>query len=399
MSSTHPSSPPWGTATKALVALIGMALVGALLFRLQAIVPLLVVAGILTYLILPLIRLLHLRARLPWGLATNLCFLVLVVLIAAVSTATGLAIIQQLQALFFTVQHFLFGLPEQLQAMGRDPLFIGPFEFDLAMVDLGVLADQALAALQPVLGRMSTLLTGLATVALESLGRMIFVLAIAYFISMDFERVRSAWRGLSIPGYEQDLRRLQAALARIWNAFLRGQLLVAVATGTLTGLLMAMLGVRFSLGLGVLTGLSKFVPILGPFVAGAIAGVVAVFQPTNWLGLSPLTHMALVIGVLFVLNQIIDYVMLPRIMGDALNLHPVLVLVGAILGASLAGVIGLLLSAPSVATLLLLGRYTYRKMLDLDPWNPPIDATSPAAEVFHWAWLTRRLRRHGDVKP
>jgi hypothetical protein len=54
-------------------------------------------------------------------------------------------------------------------------------------------------------------------------------------------------------------------------------------------------------------------------------------------------------------------------------MHPVVILVAAVIGATLAGVLGILLSAPTMATLILLGRYVYRKVFDLPPWDPPID--------------------------
>jgi predicted PurR-regulated permease PerM len=178
---------------------------------------------------------------------------------------------------------------------------------------------------------------------------------------------------IAIPGYEEDFKRLKGALLRIWNAFLRGQLLVVTSTGILTAIVITTLGVRFSLGLGVLGGIAKFVPILGPITAGFVAALVAFFQPTNWFGITPFGHAVLVVICIFFLDQAIDYLLVPRIMGASLNLHPVVVLTGLLVGASLAGVIGLLLSAPTMASLILVGRYTFRKMVDLNPWDPPID--------------------------
>jgi predicted PurR-regulated permease PerM len=140
----------------------------------------------------------------------------------------------------------------------------------------------------------------------------------------------------------------------------------------------------------VLFGFSKFVPILGPFTAGSVAALVALFQPSNWFGLTPLGHAIVVVVCVIILDQGIDYLLLPRIMGSSLNLHPVIIIIGAIVGASLAGVIGLLLSAPATATLLLLSRYVYRKLVDLSPWEPPIDAAPPPRPV-RWPWL--RLAR------
>jgi predicted PurR-regulated permease PerM len=81
-----------------------------------------------------------------------------------------------------------------------------------------------------------------------------------------------------------------------------------------------------------------------------------------------------------VVDQSIDYLVVPRIMGTRLNLHPVIVILAAIVGATLAGVLGLLLSAPAVATLILLWRYVYRKLIDQSPWDPPIDAMPEAKE-------------------
>lgn len=154
---------------------------------------------------------------------------------------------------------------------------------------------------------------------------------------------------------------------------MRGQLLIVTITGFLTYALMQILGVRFPIGLGVLGGIAKFIPIVGPVTAGFIAALVGLFQPSNWFGLMPLPYAAVVVISVVILDQAIDIFLVPRIMGTTLNLHPVLILVGLVIGASLAGVIGLLLSAPTIASFFLLGRYVYRKMSDLSPWDPPID--------------------------
>ena len=71
------------------------------------------------------------------------------------------------------------------------------------------------------------------------------------------------------------------------------------------------------------------------------------------------------------LQQLENNFLVPRILGGTLNLNPVIILVGAIVAADLAGIVGLLLSAPVLATLRLFGRYVYRKLFDLDPWDDP----------------------------
>jgi predicted PurR-regulated permease PerM len=367
------SSPRWGTATKALVGLALVLLLGFLLWRFSSLIPLLVVAAILSFLVVPIVQFLNIRLRVPWALAANLVMIIVILLILGASTATGLAVFNQLQALVMIVLRFLGDLPQWLATLSTQHYTFGPWVIDFSQFDLQAFGEQLLAGVQPLLSDLSGLIASFATGAIESITRVVFTLAIAYFITLDYRRIRSGLINVSVPGYEKDFRRLRVALSRIWRAFLRGQLLVVLLTGIITWTLMSVLGLRFSLGLGVLGGIAKFAPIVGPTTAGLVAAIVALFQPGNWYGLSPLGHALLVIGSVIVIDQAIDYLLIPRIMGTSLNLHPVVILVGVLVGASVAGVIGLLLSSPTMASLILLGRYTYRKMFDLSPWDPPID--------------------------
>ncbi|NIS79971.1 MAG: AI-2E family transporter [Anaerolineales bacterium] len=376
MSQNTGNSPKWSVLTKAFVALTLLVVFIGLVSRFQAVIPILVMAIILAFLVVPVVRFLCVKLRVPWPLGANLCFLILLLILIGVSTATGFAVVQQLQALFLTIQRFLTELPDQLAAISQQTYIFGPWEFDLAQFDLPAVAENLLASIQPILGRMSSIIASLATGAIESIASVVFTLAVAYFIILDYPRIRSTVIEISIPGYKEDLHRLRSALADVWHAFLRGQLVVVTSTGLLTWMLMSILGLRFSLGLGVLGGIAKFVPMIGPFLAGFIAALVALFQPTNWFGLTPLGHAILVVICVAILDQLIDYLIVPRIMGASLNLHPAVILVALLIGASLAGILGLLLSAPMMASLVLLGKYTYRKMFDLSPWEPPIDVLS-----------------------
>jgi predicted PurR-regulated permease PerM len=325
-------------------------------------------------------------------LVTFLVFFLLVLIFLGVSAATGFAMVRQLESLFFTMQEFLLDLPSDLAALGEQPLSIGPWELDLTEVDLSQLAEQALAYIQPLLSQASSLLSSLAGGAVEFVGGIIFVFAVAYFVIADYTRVEGRLSNLAIPGYEGDMRRILQALANIWHRFLRGQMVMVFLAGLSMWLAMSILGVNFSLGLGLLAALAKFVPIFGPLFAGAVAALVALFQPTNWLGVSPVTHALMVVIMQIVADQSLDYLVQPRVMGRSLNLHPAFILVGAIVAASVAGIIGLLLTAPAIATLMLLGRYIYRKMSDMSPWDPPID-TFPDTPRRDFRWLRKRLKR------
>ncbi len=388
-------SPKWGITTKALVALAVMMIVAGMLVRFQHVIPILVLAPILTIVIVPVVQFMCVRMKMPWGLAATIAMLLFILLLTGASTVMGFAIVQQLQALFLIVQQFLLDLPAQLEHLSQYTYQLGPWVMEFSQFDLAAVGEQVIAAIQPLLREVSSLITFLATGVIESLTRIIFVLAITYFLIFDYRRIRAVLKNISIPGYKQDIQRLLRELLRIWQAFMRGQLLIVTITGFLTYMLMQILGVRFPIGLGVLGGIAKFIPIVGPVTAGLIAALVGLFQPSNWFGLVPLAYGAVVVICVVVLDQAIDYIIIPRIMGTTLNLHPVIILVGLVIGASLAGVIGLLLAAPTIASFFLIGRYVYRKMSDLSPWDPPIDVLAertPKETILPRIWQALKAR-------
>ncbi len=206
----------------------------------------------------------------------------------------------------------------------------------------------------------------------------------------DLRNIALSIENLVPDGYEYDVRRLLQALGLVWNAFLRGQITLGIVMGIVTWITMALLGVRYNVVLGLLAGLLEFVPIIGPLIAGTVAVLVALFQPENYLGFTPLTHAIVVLVAAIILQQVENNVLVPRILGGSLGLHPVIILIGAVVAANLAGIMGLLLSAPILATRRLIGSYVYRKLFDQDPWPDP-PATPRAPPEIKWArWLRRR---------
>jgi predicted PurR-regulated permease PerM len=378
------ASPRWGVFTKFLVALVAVAATGALLVRFQQLIAPLVLAVVVAYLLRPLVAAVAAHTRLSWGAAVASVYGVLLILLAALLTIAGYAILQQLQDLYAAVLNSALDSPEHLQRVLTAPVSIGPFVFDLTepleigafRIDLSQinwqpLYGQVLGAIEPALRRSGAIMRSLATGTAATLGRSLFVLFVSFYLLFDWRRLAPSLGRLVPPGYAGDARRLAGALGPIWNAFLRGQIRLAIVMGLANGLAMAVLGVRYAVVLGLLGGLLEFIPIVGPLILGVTAVAVALFQPGNWLGLGPVPYALVVLAVAILLQQLENNFLVPRIIGGTLNLNPVLILVGALVAADLAGIVGLLLSAPVLATLRLFGRYVYRKLFDLDPWHDP----------------------------
>ena len=93
-----------------------------------------------------------------------------------------------------------------------------------------------------------------------------------------------------------------------------------------------------------------------------------------------------------------NIVLVPRIVGESLELHPLVVIVGVLMGSSLAGILGAILAAPVIATLKLLGIYAWRKMFDQPPFPHPEQAQkeSTSSKWLRRGWELLPKRRPGS---
>jgi predicted PurR-regulated permease PerM len=382
---SQPSSPKWGSTLKLIVGLTFVAILAGLFVYFRSLIGPIILAFVLSYLLHPVAEKISTLTKLSWKGSVNIIFLVVMILLIGLGTLTGFAVVQQIQNLILLVDRFLNNLPQIVAELSTQTYTFGPFEIDMAQLELGIITERLLAYLQPLLGRVGLMASTAATSAVSSVGWFLFTLIISYFVLVDARSVPEKLPYVQFPGYDDDIRRMGEELKRSWNAFLRGQLILISLVIISYTILMTILGIRFALAIAILAGLSRLVPYLGPLTAWTVTGMVAFFQPANYFGLDPWQYALLVVGAAFLLDQIFDNVVSPKFFGSALGIHPAAVLITAILGANLFGLVGLLLAAPAVATLKLIGRYIIRKMLDQDPW-PLVD------EQDKWVAIPLRTR-------
>ena len=383
------ASPKWGSTTKLIVGLTIVAIAAALLIQFRTIIGPLILAFILAYLLHPVAGWIAVQVKLPWRTTVNLIYLLLLILLVGLITLTGFAVVQQLQSLIGFVQTFVTNLPNLITDLSSRVYRFGPFALNLTQFDLTAITNQLLAAAQTIVSRAGAVVSTLATSAVTTLGWVLFVLVISYFLLADTGRVSNGFIHVEIPGYDYDLRRLTEELKKIWNVFLRGQFIIIAMVILVYIILMSILGIRFALGVAILAGLARFVPYLGPLILWITISVVAFFQGGNYFGLQPWQYVILVLAAAMITDQIFDNLISPRFFGRALGVHPAAVLVAAIIAARLIGLIGLVLAAPSLATLVLVSRYILRKMFDMEPFPMRVEASAP--EGLSWGRAMRQV--------
>ncbi len=386
-------SPRWSTITKLVVALTVMVILGALLIRFKGIIAPILMAFVVAYLLYPLAALVTRKTRLSWKLTVNLMYLLIVLILLALLTLGGVGLVQQVQNLINFVQNNIDQIPVFFEDITSKVYVIGPFTLDmskyLSSINWETIGNQVLGYVEPALGQLGGVVGTVASSAAETLGWIAFIVIVSYFFLLESGGLRNRIIQVNIPVYAEDVRRLTEKLGRIWNAFLRGQMIIFFLTSAVYAVVLSILGVRYALVLALITGFANFLPYIGPAINWVVLGLVSYFQSSNIFGLTPFGFTILVIVVAVLIDQVFNNLVNPRVMANALKVHPAFVLIAALVAANLLGVIGVILAAPLLATVQLGGTYIVRKMLDRDPWPSEEETVEPPPTPK----LIRKLKR------
>jgi predicted PurR-regulated permease PerM len=145
------------------------------------------------------------------------------------------------------------------------------------------------------------------------------------------------------------------------GAFLRGQLLVMLALSIIYSVGLGLVGLEFAIAIGVVSGLVSFVPYLG-FVFGiGLAALTVALEP------EPLWKLVGVVATFSIAQVIEGSILTPKLVGDRIGLHPVLVIFAVAAGGQLFGFFGILLALPVAAVLSVLVRFAYNRYLREHP--------------------------------
>lgn len=209
-------------------------------------------------------------------------------------------------------------------------------------------SEQALlATIQAVLSGLLDLIAGLVP----------FLLApfLAFYMLKDRESFRDWITSIFPVTSRGETLRLIGEMNWVLTGFIRGQLLVAVIVGILVGIATHLLGLRFSVILGVIAGLTNIIPYFGPVIGGIPPVLLALL-------LSPLLALKTAAAV-FIIQQLESLVISPRIVGGNVGLHPLVVIFSLLAGAQLFGLVGIIIAVPVVAVSRVLFRYLYHKLV------------------------------------
>jgi predicted PurR-regulated permease PerM len=371
------SSPTWGNTTKLIISFLLIFIVAVLIWQFKQFIGPVLFAFLLSYLLHPVGNFLKNRVRLSWRAGVTILYLLIFLILIGLLTWGGFSLVQPLQSLLNFLQKILQDVPGFLADLTSKPLVIGTISLDLSKLHSSTLWTELQSTLSPAFNKLGSLLGDIAAGAANIVTMTAFTILISYFITVESTGVRSDLINFRIPRYQDDIGRFSKHISRIWNSYFRGQLTIFTITVVFYTILLSVLGVHYAFGLALLAGFARFVPYVGPFVAWTTYGLVAIFQGTTIFGLLPFPYALVVVGCALITDVIMDNFVSPRIMSDALGVHPALVLISVLVAAKLLGVVGVIIAAPVIATLKLLFTYIFRKLFDQDPWEDVKIAAAP----------------------
>jgi predicted PurR-regulated permease PerM len=244
--------------------------------------------------------------------------------------------------------------------------------------ELRTMIDQQLAASGQA---VADLLRGLLAPTLNAVLRAAtFILGLIvipvwlFFVLKDREGFSRSMAGAMPPTWRADVENVLALLGRVGGRWVRGQLLLGLSIfiATVIGLtLLTVVGFgefgQFTLILALIAGVLEWLPILGPIIAAV---------PAILIGLSIGLPAAVAAAVLYIaIQQLENHILVPKVMGDAIELHPAVMILALVVGGGLFGIGGAILAAPAVAA----GRDIYRYGFHRLGGRPPIEACDLAA--------------------
>jgi predicted PurR-regulated permease PerM len=164
-----------------------------------------------------------------------------------------------------------------------------------------------------------------------------------FYILVDFQKWRDSLEGLIPPRFREPFSRLFDESGRILESYVRGQLLIGAIMAVFYAVGFWFLGVPAWAGIAMISGLLNAVPYVGTILGIILAGGFTL------AGGGGFGDIAAVLGVFVAVQTLEGYYLTPKILGGRLNLHPMSVFLGLLIGGKLFGLLGVILAIPAIA--------------------------------------------------
>lgn len=329
MDLTHgnPKNPSVDISTATIIKIIVILLILFFLFLIQDVLVIAFVAVVFASAVDPWIDALH-RRKIPRPLGILVIYAVVIGLLALIVVLFVPAIADQVRQLSEKFPEIIDRLISQFSSAQQT-------QQGQTLIST---IDKTLQSFNDSLARVtSSIFIGVASF-FGGLVSLIGVLVLTFYMTAEEQGIKKFLVAISPTQYQPFVVQIFLRVQRRMGNWLRGQLILGLIIGTLSFIGLWILGVPYPLVLALLAGVTELVPIIGP-VIGAIPAVFIAFVDSPWKGL-------FVVILYLIIQQLENNLIVPKVMQRVTGLNPIVVVLVMLIGAKLAGVLGLILAVP-----------------------------------------------------
>jgi predicted PurR-regulated permease PerM len=323
----------------------------------------------------PVVQFTQDRLRLRRGLAVLLVFILLIAVFIAVPVSIAPLFANQFAGLNLDFQSIFVAVED---ALAHRYVIAG------RVIDGDAIFQQLIGLLQGALESVFGQTLGIAVEVISSLVWVVFITVVSFYLIKDGGEL-SKWIEQLVPSvYRVDYICLRDEIGQIWSAFFRGQIVLAIVVATIFTIGGFIIGLPFTLVMGILAGLLELIPTIGHTIWLIMASILALFVGSTWLPVPNWVFWLIIIALHLIFQQFDLNYLLPRVIGRRVLLPPLVVILGIVVGAVVAGVLGIFLAAPTIASARVIGRYIYANLFDLDPFPDTGTELLPPPDAQWW---------------
>ena len=372
----------WSSQTKIIIIVILLLCLVYALYKFSVAIAPVVLSIILAYVLNPLVNRLEKKLKIHRVFVTLLVYLILFLLVGVVLMLVIPILIEQVKLVALDIDQLL---------KDASKYFSGQLVFAGVEIDgqalFGRILDSTQGLFEPIFGTTIDIVTAL----ISSIVWVVFIMVIAFYLIKDSAAILKWFKGLIPPAYKEDVIKLGTEINTIWSAFFRGQLLLALIVSSIITVEGLIIGLPFALLMGVLAGLMEFMPSIGHGIWLVIASLVGLFLGSTWIPIPNWAFMIMILVLHMVFTQFDLNYLIPRIIGRSVHLHPLVVILGIVAGAAIAGVLGVVLAAPTIASLRVILGYVYNHLFDIGQENA--SSVSDKLPVPNIRWWKRKSNK------
>ncbi|PWT98964.1 MAG: hypothetical protein C5B53_06060 [Candidatus Melainabacteria bacterium] len=336
----------FGNGNLPMIRWVSFILLAFFLYEIREVFPPFIIGGIIAYLLFPFVTWLNVRTGLKIRWAVLIIYLLFVLSVALIIWFFGPRLAEQCSGLWSQRKEIVSNLLNQLSASFSYP------------IDVNQTTDDILKSVENSVGQPGEIMHLGGLLSKSMLNLLVTIVSSIYFI-LDSNRVGQFFLRF-VPTEKRHIAiNLLGQMNLVLSEYVRGQLvLIFLMTLVAWAVLHIIFHLKYAFVIGLFSGFMEIIPVLGPFIATTTATVIGISQ----IGI----HAFWIIPCYILARWAEDYVIVPRIIGHAVKLHPIAVIFAVLCGETMAGALGMLIAIPVAASVKVILDFSYPPLTKLE---------------------------------